>query len=86
MIADAPIDPSLVADVHCALTEAKATALPRLPILVTLPSVDELDVLSARFEVGDEGHPDVTDDQWFVSVQVRIPADYEYQTTANPAG
>ena len=62
---DAPIDPSLVVDVHSALAEAKSTALPGLPILLTLPSVDELDVLSACFEVGGESHPGVTDDQWY---------------------
>ena len=62
---DAPIDPSLIAGVQSALAEAKATALPGLPVLVTLQSTDELDTLGACFEVGGEGHPDVTDDQWY---------------------
>ena len=62
---DAPIDPTLIAGVQSALAEAKATALPGLPVLVTLQSTDELDALAACFEVGGEGHPDVTDDQWY---------------------
>jgi hypothetical protein len=61
---DAPIDVSLLARVRNALTEAKATALPGLPILVMLKSSDELAALSACFEVGGEGHADVTDDHW----------------------
>ena len=44
---DAPIDPSLLAQVRSALAEAKATALPGLPILITLQSADELTALAA---------------------------------------
>ena len=62
---DAPIDVSLLARVRIALTEAKASALPGLPILVSLKSTDELAALSACFEVGGEGHAGVTDDQWY---------------------
>ena len=61
---DAPVDPTLIAGVQSALAEARATALPGLPVLVTLQSPDELNALAACFEVGGEGHPDVTDDQW----------------------
>ena len=61
---DAPVDPTLIAAVQSALAEAKATALPGLPVLVTLQSTAELNTLAACFEVGGEGHPDVTDDQW----------------------
>ena len=61
---DAPIDHELLCRVRAALTEAGGAALPGLPILVTLDSADELDVLSACFEVGGECHPDMTDDQW----------------------
>ena len=61
---DAPVDPTLIAGVQSAFAEAKATALPGLPVLVTLQSLDELNALAACFEVGGEGHPDVTDDQW----------------------
>jgi hypothetical protein len=61
---DAPIDPSLLAQVWAVLADAKADALPGLPILVMLKSTDELAALSACFEVGGEGHADVTDDQW----------------------
>ena len=61
---DAPIDPSLLAHVRSALAEAKATALPGLPILVTLQSADELAALVACFEVGSDEHPNVVDDQW----------------------
>jgi hypothetical protein len=60
---DAPIDPTLIADVQSALAEARATALPGLPVLVTLQSTAELDTLGVCFEVGGEGHPGVTDDQ-----------------------
>ncbi len=62
---DAPIDPTLIAGVQSALAEAKATTLPGLPVLVTLQSTDSLDALAACFEVGGEGHPDVTDNQWY---------------------
>jgi hypothetical protein len=62
---DAPIDPTLIAGVQSALAEAIATAIPGLPVLVTLESRDELAALSACFEVGGECHPDVTDDQWY---------------------
>ena len=61
---DAPIDVSLLARVRTALADAKNTALPGLPILVMLKSTDELAVLAACFEVGGEGHADVTDDHW----------------------
>lgn len=61
---DAPIDNSLIARVRGALAEARSAALPGLPILVILQSTDELAALSACFEVGGEGHSDVTDDQW----------------------
>ena len=53
---DAPIDPTLIAGVQSALAEAKATAIPGLPVLVTLKSTDELAALSACFEVGGECH------------------------------
>ena len=33
---DAPVDPTLIAGVQSALAKAKATALPGLPVLVTL--------------------------------------------------
>jgi NADP-dependent 3-hydroxy acid dehydrogenase YdfG len=62
---DAPIDPTLITGVQSALAEAKATALPGLPVLVTLQSHNELNALAAYFEVGGEGHPDVTDNQWY---------------------
>jgi hypothetical protein len=62
---DAPIDSSLLAQVRTALADAKATALPGLPILVTLQSTDELAALSACFEFGGEDHPDVADDHWY---------------------
>ena len=61
---EAPFDPSLLADVKSRLAEAKATALPGLPVLVTLQSTGELDALEACFEVGGECHPDITDAQW----------------------
>ena len=61
---DAPIESELINRVRVALTEASATALPGLPVLVTLGSANELSALSACFEVGGELHPDVTDDQW----------------------
>ena len=61
---DAPIDPELVGRVRTALTEAAATALPGLPLILTLGSADELDVLAVCFEVGAELHPNVTTDQW----------------------
>jgi hypothetical protein len=31
----------------------------------TCASTAELDTLAAGFEVGGEGHPDVTDNQWY---------------------
>ena len=77
---DAPIDPTLIAGVQSALAEAKATALPGLPVLVTLRSTDELDALAACFEVGGEGHPDVSDDQWYSIVALIEQA---AQQTAN---
>ena len=61
---DAPIDPSLLAQVRSALDEAKATALPGLPILITLQSADELAALVACFEVGGEDNPNVSEGQW----------------------
>ena len=61
---DAPIDLELLNRVRVALTEASVTALPGLPVLVSLRSDDELNALTACFEVGGELHPDVTDDQW----------------------
>jgi hypothetical protein len=61
---DAPIDPSLLARVRSALAEAKATALPGLPILITLQSADELTALAACFEVGGEDNPNVSEGQW----------------------
>jgi hypothetical protein len=39
---DAPIGSKLINRVRVALTEASATALPGLPVLVTLGSADEL--------------------------------------------
>jgi hypothetical protein len=62
---DAPIDVSLLAHVRTALAEAQATAMPGLPMLVTLQSISELAALAACFEVGGEGHASVTDDQWY---------------------
>jgi hypothetical protein len=50
--------------VRTALTEASATALRGLPVVATLDSPDELDVLAVCFEVGAELHPGVTADQW----------------------
>jgi hypothetical protein len=61
---DAPIDVSLLARVRSALADAKATALPGLPILMMLKSTDGLAALAVCFEVGCEGYADVTDDQW----------------------
>jgi hypothetical protein len=61
---DAPIDLELLSRVRVALTEASVTALPGLPVLVSLGSADELNALAACFEVGGELHPNVTDDQW----------------------
>jgi hypothetical protein len=61
---DAPIDPSLLAQVRSALDEAKTTALPGLPILITLQSADELAALVACFEVGGEDNPNVSEGQW----------------------
>jgi hypothetical protein len=61
---DAPIDLDLLNRVRIALTEASVTALPGLPVLVSLGSADELNALTACFEVGGELHPDVADDQW----------------------
>jgi hypothetical protein len=61
---DAPIDPSLLAQVRSALDEAKATALPGLPIRITLQSADELAALVACFEVGGEDNPNVSEGQW----------------------
>jgi hypothetical protein len=62
---DAPIDVSLLAYVRTALAQAQATAMPGLLIVVSLQSTDELAALAACFEVGGEGHADVTDDQWY---------------------
>jgi hypothetical protein len=62
---DVPIDVSLLAHVRTALADAQATAMPGLPMLVTLQSIDELAALAACFEVGGEGHADVIDDQWY---------------------
>jgi hypothetical protein len=61
---DAPVDPELLDRVRTALTEASATALPGLPILLTLASAYEMDVMAACFEVGGECNPAVSDDQW----------------------
>ena len=61
---DAPIETELLDRVRVALTEASASALPGLPVLVALGSVDELAALTGCFAVGGEPHPDVTDDQW----------------------
>src|SRR5580658_7340676 len=61
---DAPIDEELLDRVRAALTEASATAMPGLPILVTLVSIGELFAISTCFEVGGECHPGMTDDQW----------------------
>jgi hypothetical protein len=61
---DAPIGSELINRVRVALTKARATALPGLPVLVTLGSAGELSALSACFKVGGELRPDVTDDQW----------------------
>jgi hypothetical protein len=46
------------------MAEVIVNSLPRLPVLLTLGSADELNALIACFEVGGELHPDVTDDQW----------------------
>jgi hypothetical protein len=62
---DAPIDQTFLSNVQSALAEAKAKALPGLPVMLMLQSTDELDALAACFEVGGEGHPDITDDQWY---------------------
>jgi len=62
---DAPIDVSLLAHVRTALAQARDTAMPGLPILVSLQLSDELAALAACFEVGGEGHADVSDDQWY---------------------
>ena len=61
---DARIESKLLDRVRMALTEANATALPGLPVLLMLASPDELDVLAGCFEVGAELHPGVTADQW----------------------
>src|SRR4051794_30577847 len=61
---DAPIDPTLLVQVRSSLVDAKATALPGLPILVMLNSTAELAALAACFEVGAEDNPNVGNDQW----------------------
>jgi len=61
---DARIKSELLDRVRTGLTEASATALPGLPVVVTLASPNELDVLAVCFEVGAELHPGVTADQW----------------------
>ena len=60
----APIDRTFLSNVQSACP-TEATALPGLPVMVMLQSTDELDALAACFEVGGEGHPDITDDQWY---------------------
>jgi hypothetical protein len=51
-------------DIRSALAEAKATALPGLPIIITLQSADELAALVASFEVGGEDNPNVSEGHW----------------------
>lgn len=65
---DAPIDPTLIAGEQSARTKSDAIALPGLPIQVTLQSPDELNAPAACFKIGGEGHPNVTDDQWYSHV------------------
>ena len=62
---DAPIDPESLSRVRLALAEADVTTPPGLPVVLTLESTDDLFALSACWEVGGEGHPSVTDDQWY---------------------
>jgi hypothetical protein len=59
-----PVDLEDVARVRAAFAEAKAAALPGLPVIIELQSGAELFTLQACWEVGGEGAPGVTDDAW----------------------
>lgn len=71
---EAPIDVELLRMLPANLIEANATAMPGLPVLLTLDSAYELHALMACFEVGSESTPNVTDDQW-PSVQTLFRSD-----------
>ena len=60
---DGPVEQEQVADLRLALGEAAASALPGLPIVLTLDSVYELFILADCFQVGAEFSSSVTDDQ-----------------------
>ena len=61
---EARFDQLYVQRVREALTQADATAVPGLRVLLALPSGAELFALQACSEVGGEGSPDVSDDVW----------------------
>ena len=61
---DAPLDSRLLSKVRAALIEAGVAATPGLPVILTLETGDELQSLTACFEVGSETNPGVTDDQY----------------------
>lgn len=65
---DAPLDSRLLAKVRAALIEADVASMPGLPVILTLETADELQVLIACFEVGSETDPFVSDDQ-YIAIQ-----------------
>jgi hypothetical protein len=61
---DAPLDSKLLSKVRGALIEADVAATPGLPVILTLDTDDELEALTACFEVGSETDPAVSDDRY----------------------
>jgi hypothetical protein len=61
---DAPLDSRLLNKVRAALIEADVASMPGLPVILTLETGDELQSLTACFEVGSETNPAVSDDQY----------------------
>jgi hypothetical protein len=61
---EAPLDSKLLCAVRSALIEADVASMPGLPVILTLETAGELQVLTTCFEVGSEADPDVTDDQY----------------------
>jgi len=61
---EAPLDSELLGAVSTALVQAGVASMPGLPVILTLETAEELQVLTACFEVGSEADPDVTDDQY----------------------
>ena len=61
---DARIESEMLDRVQAALTEASATARGGFPVVMTLDSPDELNLLAVCFEVGSELDPGVTTEQW----------------------